>query len=265
MHFTSAISHPQSVSLSERYVQMLIGIIRLSCISRGSSHHWGNEIQDAVLSISIRCIRLHGYTPAEILLGFNPSITGTESAGLESWIEQQTMQAGEVMPATSSESDLNQFVGHREERGLDAVARLAGKQDTAQLRRMAGYGKPEPGDLVLIRDFQLAKDKGRKLEPRWTTARIVEKISHSGVSAHIRQLHEHPGRTKRYHIDDLVVYVPRTHDYPRFEEEQRQASGVEYTRGVMGDVAGVWRIGQRAYDLSDLVEEAARECGSKGK
>jgi len=37
IHFPSAISHPKSVGLSERYVQMLIGRIRLSCISIGLS------------------------------------------------------------------------------------------------------------------------------------------------------------------------------------------------------------------------------------
>jgi len=37
LHFPSAISHPQSVGLSERHVQMLIGRIRLQCLSLGSS------------------------------------------------------------------------------------------------------------------------------------------------------------------------------------------------------------------------------------
>jgi len=35
MHFPSAVSHPQSVGLSERYVQMLMGRIRASCINQG--------------------------------------------------------------------------------------------------------------------------------------------------------------------------------------------------------------------------------------
>jgi len=75
MHFASAISHPQSVGLSERYVQMLMGRIRLACLSLGSSHYWSREIRNAVLAINTRCTRIHGYTPAKILLGFNPTIT----------------------------------------------------------------------------------------------------------------------------------------------------------------------------------------------
>lgn len=56
IHFTSAISHPQSVGLSERYVQMLMGRIRLSCISLGTSRDWGKEIRNALLSINTRCV-----------------------------------------------------------------------------------------------------------------------------------------------------------------------------------------------------------------
>ena len=71
MHFTAAISHPQSVGLSERYVQMVMGRIRLKCISTGSSKNWGLLLKDAHVDINTRCIRIHGYTPSEILLGFN--------------------------------------------------------------------------------------------------------------------------------------------------------------------------------------------------
>ena len=41
MQFTAATSHPQSVGLSERYVQMIMGRIRLRCIESGSSKDWG--------------------------------------------------------------------------------------------------------------------------------------------------------------------------------------------------------------------------------
>ena len=45
MHFASAISHPQLVGLSERYVQMFMGRIRLACLSSGSSQYWSREIR----------------------------------------------------------------------------------------------------------------------------------------------------------------------------------------------------------------------------
>jgi len=72
MHFLSNLSHPQSVGLSEHYVQMLMGRIRLQCLSLGSSEYWSREIRNAVLAINTRCVQVNGYTPGEILLGFNP-------------------------------------------------------------------------------------------------------------------------------------------------------------------------------------------------
>lgn len=33
--------------------------------------------------------------------------------------------------------------------------------------------QPKPGDLVQLRDIQLAKHDGRKLDPRWTAPSIV--------------------------------------------------------------------------------------------
>ena len=107
---------------------------------------------------------------------------------------------------------------------------------------------------MLVRDFQQGNDKGRKLEPRWSTHRIVERISASGVSAHVWPLYDTPELTKRFHIDDLILYVPRTNDYP---SEARQtpgyrSGGVEYLRGVMGYAVGVGSVGQRGFDIMDV-------------
>ena len=105
-----------------------------------------------------------------------------------------------------------------------------------------------------MRDFQQAKDKGRKLEPRWSSPWLLERISKSGVSAHVRQLHNPPGVTKRFHLDDLLLYIPRNEKYPEEgERTEEKMSGMEYARGAMGDVQGVWRLGQRAFDVTDLI------------
>lgn len=36
-----------------------------------------------------------------------------------------------------------------------------------------GYRTPCVGDFVLVRDIQLSKEKGKKLEPRWSTPRVL--------------------------------------------------------------------------------------------
>lgn len=250
MHFPSALSHPQSVGLSERYVQMLMGRIRLSCITKGSSVYWGQEIRSAVLSINTRFIKVHGYTPAEILLGFNPAISRKSEASLGEWTKQLLLESGDIL--NPNEANITSYITTQEENGFTAGTRLASKQDSIRIRKSAGYKTPKEGDLVLLRDFPLAKDKGRKLDPRWSTPRLLERISKSGVSAHVRQLHDPPGRTKCYHFDDLLVYLPRTSNYPGGNHDHTGRRGVVYERGALGDANGVWQAGQRSFNLSDL-------------
>jgi hypothetical protein len=94
-------------------------------------------------------------------------------------------------------------------------------------------------------DIALSKQHGRKLEARWSTPRIVDSISSSGVSAYVRELHHAPGKTKRYHVEDLLVYTPRQPDITTAPV----ATAVEYARGAMG-AQEAFVPGQRAFHLS---------------
>ncbi|KAG0137864.1 hypothetical protein HOY82DRAFT_535198 [Tuber indicum] len=162
------------------------------------------------------------------------------------------------VPIVPREEELHAYMNSREEHGTKASERLAQYQDKIQSRTTSGYRQPKPGDLVLLRDFQQAKEKGRKLQPRWTTPRILERISTSGVSAHVRQLHEPPGATKRYHFDDLLVYIPRTADFPSTEVIQKPVRPVEYARDAMGDVQGLSELGYVIENGGASVEMAMR-------
>jgi transposase InsO family protein len=246
-HFTAAISHPQSVGLSERYVQMTMGRIRLKCITMGSSANWGLLVKDAVIDINTRCVRIHGYTPAEILLGFNP-VTSHQSVITG---ENRIVRGDALEDHTPEEDTIHVHTDTRDERGMTATQKLARNQDSLTVQPSRGYKRPEVGDLVLVRDIQLAKEKGKKLEPRWSTPRILEKVSKSGVSGHIRQLHDPPGKTKRYHMDDLIPYVARSQEtFPGTTNVA--APAIEYTRDALGSVQGNWSVGQRAFDLGDV-------------
>jgi len=249
LHFPSAIFHPQSVELSEHYVQMLVGRIGLSCISQGSAECWGQEIRNSVLSMNSRWIRVHGLLAAEILMGFNPAIKRKSDTGIDDWWKPSVMEAGDILQLV--EDSTKGYMDIRQEQRNTMGRRLAHHQDELQSRKTVGYVTPKVGDLVLLRDHQLAKSKGRKLDPRWSTPRIVEPISYSGVSAHICQLHDQPGVTKRFHFDDLLVYVPGTSDYLKATMGDGSTPAVEYIRGAMGNVNGIWREGQRGFDLSD--------------
>ena len=107
---------------------------------------------------------------------------------------------------------MEEHIFQRGDRGVSARAKRVKEQAGIERGRASKAGKrrqPKPGDLVLLRDIQLAKHRGRKLDPRWTTSRIVVSVSASGVSCNVRQIHDPPTITKRYHLDDLVVFVPR--------------------------------------------------------
>jgi len=173
-------------------------------------------------------------------------------AGIEDWVKRDVPTGKESQEI--SEIDLHAFVDLRYERCIEASTELARKQDSLHSRPTAGYRKPKQGDLVLIRDFQQVKDKGRRFEPRWSTLRIVERISASGVSAHVRHLYNTPEYTKRFHIDHLILHVPRTNDYPSEARETPgyRSGGVEYLRGTMGHAVGVGSVGQRGFDITDV-------------
>ncbi|KAG0123948.1 hypothetical protein HOY82DRAFT_618491 [Tuber indicum] len=113
--------------------------------------------------------------------------------------------------------------------------------------------------------FLLAKDKGRKLELRWKTPRILERISKSGVSAHVRQLHDPTGITKRYYLDDLLFFVPRTYDYPfAVDALAAMIDVVEYERDAMGDVQVVLDKIHKGMNIGvDVIENRGTSFGGK--
>jgi hypothetical protein len=100
--------------------------------------------------------------------------------------------------------------------------------------------------LVLLRDVQKDKHHGRKLDPGWSTPRIIDRISTSGVSASIRELHAPPKKAKRYHMDDLLVHVSRD-----TKADFTPVNAVNYSRDALGSLNAIIP-GQRAFDLLDI-------------
>ena len=74
-------------------------------------------------------------------------------------------------------------------------------------RRQAG-NRPGTGDLVLLRQFAVIKDKGKKLETRWEGPYKVTRVTKSGVLVILEDLCT--GMKKgRYAIDDAKFYITR--------------------------------------------------------
>ena len=68
------------------------------------------------------------------------------------------------------------------------------------------YKIPAAGDRVLLRNPARDQHLGRKLDPKRTEPRLVDRLSRSGMSAYLHAIYEPPDKAKRYHIDDLGVY-----------------------------------------------------------
>ena len=68
------ISHTSSVGLVERNVQLVSSQVRKWVLDRGpgAKMNWGRIIPEILPPINGRLIRLHGFTPGEIMLGFVP-------------------------------------------------------------------------------------------------------------------------------------------------------------------------------------------------
>ena len=100
----------------------------------------------------------------------------------------------------------------RAEQRAVAGENLATSQDQRKPNPTRGYQSPEVGDLVRVRDVQLAKEKRKKLETRWSTPRILERISKSGVSGHICQLHDPLDKSKEFNLDNLILSFTLSED-----------------------------------------------------
>jgi len=52
----------------------------------------------------------------------------------------------------------------------------------------------------------------------------------------------------------VLVYIPHTGDCPGPSLIAGSSGGVVYERGAMGAVNGIWKSGQRGFDLVDIME-----------
>jgi transposase InsO family protein len=72
-HFPVPKLHPQSVGLIERYVQLILyGLRRHTLLVDRGKHLWDRYLPLVVNSINDRVLRVHGYTPSQLLFGITP-------------------------------------------------------------------------------------------------------------------------------------------------------------------------------------------------
>jgi len=65
-------THPSSVGLLERYVQLVLYGIQKIVVSGGEILRWSKYLDQVVHSMNTREVWVHGFTLAELLFGYNP-------------------------------------------------------------------------------------------------------------------------------------------------------------------------------------------------
>ena len=201
-------------------MQLVISQVRKWVLDRGPEAKmiWGRSIPEIIPLINGRLVRLHGFTPSEIMLGYVPEwkVTGSETP-----IREVTLREIEELEEGADGLIIEKIVDRREEQRTFAVRSISENHTRQERKTRAQWTKPRVGDLVLVRDFERDKHHGRKLNPRWIGPRILKEITLSRVSRFVQELYRK--EVKKYHLDDLKTYCPQAENSPTITSITRTA------------------------------------------
>lgn len=210
-HLWAPTSHPQSVGMSERYVQIVLAALR-SILQHVGAYifDWDKFLRTCVHAINTRLIKVHGFSPSQLLMGFEPTTTPflmdfdneLRSQALQTRIEE-LQRGGATVPEAAYEARLASIDEIRTEA---LKAKLANKQSVAA-KNFKDNPVPQKGDLVLLRRLAQDGQKSHKLEPRWEGPHRVTKLEWHSKTLWLEPLKG--GRSKKYHVNDVKKFVER--------------------------------------------------------
>ena len=235
-HFPAPKSHPQSVGLAERYVQLLMNILKKE-MQRASKVTWDEHIPGALRTLNTRALRVHGFTPAELLFGFNPR---DDTRG--------TLQELFTMDGLDRTAYGLRFSSIDEARGT-AEAKTTRAADAIE-RTSDGKWEPlEEGDLVLLRRFDVEKHHGMKLEPQWEGPYRLVQMAWHGRSGRLQDIQtgdlvrvKKGGLKERVHVNHLKLFCPRNAE---------KVAVMESSLVELATWEAEWEIGRREFTLGD--------------
>jgi len=222
-HFPAPKTHPSSVGLSERYVQILMTGLRTTIIqNRYPVKRWFECVPTVVQAINIRQLSVQGYSPAQLLFGFQPRTTGFGRptgrdeivlAALASLISEAPQRTVYDYELKKVDYDVR-LACLDESRNLALYRNL---DHTAVTEKERGrWQRLEEGDLVLLRRFEVDKHKGKKLEAQWEGPYLLGDIAWHGRTARLIDIQSGKvvrvrkgGLRERCHLDDMKLFVPR--------------------------------------------------------
>ena len=159
---------------------------------------------DALPALNGRMVKVHGYTPVEILMGFNPwkKHYNLENTQLTTYVDFTSDE-----PLPSHVAQLHSMLRNEtwewsiEVFTITNAAAEACEQDTFPSWQHHRFSE---GDLVLVWDFQKEKNKGMKFKPRWTGPQILEAINPGGQTAQVHKLYSQ--NVCKVHLDNIQPY-----------------------------------------------------------
>jgi len=115
IHLPAAKSHTQSVGLAERYVKLLVDGLKVTVMQQKLRQgDWDLVVDSVVHAINSGVLRVHGFSPAEVLLGFNPNRTG--------WDVNSNTERAVAALSTLVASGTNAWKGEGEEEEEERLA-----------------------------------------------------------------------------------------------------------------------------------------------
>lgn len=157
-HFTNPY-HPQSNGMDERLNGTLIKILRSYCTNEPVT--WDQKLQWALFNYNTSFHEALKMTPYEVVFGVKPR-TPLNLQPRDPISQQEAREAIRSAVATNMEE-----------------ARRAQKYFYDRRRKEAKY---EVGDKILIRNHNLSRDQGRKLQEKWIGPAIIIKV-HSNAES----------------------------------------------------------------------------------
>src|SRR5205085_6944730 len=117
-----------------------------------------------------RGVKVPGYTPSGLLLGYNPRAGPTDDITAHILMDGIDSNAYGIHFARTEE---------RREQGQERMVALAERKAEKEVEKDMQGIELEDGDLVLLRKFEVVKHHGRKLDALWEGPyRLVEMAYH---------------------------------------------------------------------------------------
>ena len=199
-HFPAPKTHPSSVGLAERYVTLIMGILQRK-IQRNNKELWDTLLASAVQTLNTRGVKVHGYPPLELLLGYNPQSGPKDDITAHILMDAIDGTAYGIHLARTEENR------HQGQANIVAAAEWQAKVEEQMARSEVPLIE---ADLVLLRRFDVARSQRMKLETRWQGPFRLVKMGYHQKSGRLQDITTGEivrvgkgGLKERIHVNDL--------------------------------------------------------------